>query len=140
MRFDARWDGERCNHYTLATDSAWAPVELGLEGTGEPLGRLDGFADAEDTLVVLTHPLDGYYLRTDRRLGTYSIWHAPLALRHARVRTARFRLFERLGIVAPAAELAPSRVEREAPRCSRARFDCWCTGRVLTCIITISPT
>jgi len=112
MRFDAHWDGERCIRYTLETDSAWAPVELDLEGTDEPMGRLDGFADAEDTLVALTHPLDGYYLRTDRRVGTYSIWHAPLALWHARVRTARFPLFERLGIVAPDQPLHSALVQR----------------------------
>lgn len=99
MRFDVTWDGEVCTRYALMTRSDWAPLELALEGTNEPMERLDGFADAEDTLVVLTHPLDGYFQRTDGRVGTYSIWHAPLVLRRARVTIAKVPLFERLGLV-----------------------------------------
>jgi uncharacterized protein YqjF (DUF2071 family) len=99
MRFDVGWDGERCTHYELTTRSRWGPAELVLEGSDRPMGRLDGFADAEETLVVLTHPLEGFYYRTDGRVGSYSIWHAPLDLAHARVATSRFPVLERLGLV-----------------------------------------
>lgn len=99
-RFATSWEGDRCLSYAVRTESSWAPLELDMEGTDEPMGRLDGFADAEDCLVRLTHPLDGYYWRTDGRVGTYAIWHAPLTLRRATVRMARVPLYERLGLVA----------------------------------------
>ena len=65
------------------------------------MGRLDGFADEEDTTVVLTHPLDGYFWRCDRRVGHYAVWHDRLTLRHARATTLSFPLFERLGLTTP---------------------------------------
>lgn len=99
MKFDTAWAGERCTRYALTTRSAWAPAELELEGTDRAMGRLDGFADEEDTAVVLTHPLDGYFRRTDGQVGTYSVWHDRLTLRHARATRASFPLFERLGLI-----------------------------------------
>lgn len=98
MRFDTAWDGERCARYAMTTRSAWAPASVVLEGTDQPMGRLDGFADEEDTTVVLTHPLDGYFWRSDRRVGHYAVWHDRLTLRHARATTLSFPLFERLGL------------------------------------------
>jgi uncharacterized protein YqjF (DUF2071 family) len=99
MRFDTSWRGHQCERYRFRTVSRWAPAELELTDSGRPMGCLDGFSDAEDALVVLTHPLDGFFYRTDGRVGSYSIWHAPLQLRHADATIARFPLYERLGLV-----------------------------------------
>ena len=81
---------------------------LDLEGTGEPMGRLDGFVDEESTQLVLTHPTVGYLRRrgapsAKRRVVTYSVWHRALRLERARVREARFTLFEALGLIEPEA-------------------------------------
>lgn len=101
MTFDTAWDGERCIRYRLRASGAFGEAELALEGTDTPAGRLDGFADAEETRVVLTHPLDGYFRRSDGALGTYSVWHERLAPRLGSAVEARFAVFERLGLVAP---------------------------------------
>lgn len=101
MRFDTRWSDGHCEYYRLATSGRWGAAELELHSTDEPLGRLDGFVDAEETAVVLTHPLSGYFYRRDGRLGSYAVWHDRLQLHHAVARRARFAVFEQLGLVAP---------------------------------------
>lgn len=97
----ARWSGERCEEYRLACAGGWGAAELELVGgDGAPAGVLDGFADAEDAAVVLTHPADGWLRRPDGRVATLSVWHAPLAMRRAEARFARFSVFEDAGLVA----------------------------------------
>jgi hypothetical protein len=58
-----------------------------------------GFPDTVTGLVVLTHPLTGYYTRRDGRVGSYTVWHEPLTPSGGRVRAARWDLLDRLGIV-----------------------------------------
>jgi hypothetical protein len=99
----ASWTGPRCEHYLLRTTGKWGTAEAELAGTDEPTGVLDGFLDAEETAVVLTHPLAGYYLRRDGCLGTYSVWHERLQLRRGTARQTRFDVFTRLGLVEPGA-------------------------------------
>jgi uncharacterized protein YqjF (DUF2071 family) len=103
IQIETAWDGGRCTRYRLATTAAWGSAAAELEGGDEPTGRLDGFADAEETAVVLTHPLAGYYRRRDGHLGSYSVWHERLDLRRGTVRNARFHVFEDLGLIAPGA-------------------------------------
>ena len=101
MRLEAAWDGERCRDYRLSTRGSWGGADVALDGTDERVGRLDGFADAEETLLVLTHPLDGMYRRRDGGLGGYAVWHERFAPRVGIARTARYDVFERLGLVEP---------------------------------------
>jgi len=89
----------RYTKYRMNTRSHWAPAELELEDLGLPPKNLHGFPDLESALVVLTHPLQGYYYRSDKRLGRYSIWHDKLQLTEGRVITASFPLLEDLGLV-----------------------------------------
>ncbi|MEQ8455002.1 MAG: DUF2071 domain-containing protein [Sandaracinaceae bacterium] len=108
---------------------------LVLEGTGQPMGRLDGFRDEAMTHAVLTNPMVGYLRRrTSGRVVTYAVWHAPLALERAHAEEARFGFFERLGLVAPGARphsvlvqrlthylvFLPPRALDRAPRADRA--------------------
>jgi len=83
----------------MTTDSGWAPAELELTDTGQPPQQLLGFPDVETGLVILTHPLQGYYYRRDGRLGSYSIWHDRLQLTTGSATTAHFPLLEKLGLV-----------------------------------------
>ena len=62
----------------MKTESSWAPAELELEDTGHGPASLEGFADLETGLCVLTHPLKGVFHRRDGRLGGYSVWHERL--------------------------------------------------------------
>jgi uncharacterized protein YqjF (DUF2071 family) len=101
MTFDSAWTGTRCDRYNLTATGAWGDADVALTGTDEPVGRLDGFVDTDDTRVVLTHPLAGYFRRRDNAIGSYSVWHAPIDLRIGSATRARFAVFEELGLVAP---------------------------------------
>jgi uncharacterized protein YqjF (DUF2071 family) len=97
---DARWtDDEHLEALSWQARGEHGEERLRIEGTGEPMGRLDGFADEEETQLVLTHPLIGYLRRRARAVVTYSVWHAPLQLERAHAHEARFELFERLGLI-----------------------------------------
>jgi len=79
--------------------SSWGAAIVELEGSEEPAGRLDGFTDADDAALVLTHPLDGWFRRPDGRLGRYEVWHERLMPRLGIAHRARYAVFERLGLV-----------------------------------------
>ena len=98
MRFEVSWQAPTPT-YALTTQSEWAPMQLRMRGQGQPMGRLDGFLDEEDTAVILTHPLVGYYTRRDGKLGSYQVWHDRLELERAQVEQASAPLFERLGLI-----------------------------------------
>lgn len=102
-----------CREYTMAATSDWGAAQLEMRGSSAPMGRLDGFADEEDTAVVLTHPLVGYFRRRDGALGSYSVWHDRLALHRADVVHARFDVFERLGLFATGTPPHSALIQRE---------------------------
>jgi uncharacterized protein YqjF (DUF2071 family) len=100
---EATWDGTRCSSYRHVCSGARNGVDALFTGTAEMAGRLDGFADADETFAVLTHPLDGFYLRPDGRLGRYSVWHPRLEPTLGVAQRAEYAVFQRLGLVAPGA-------------------------------------
>ncbi len=100
---DAAWDGDLCTAYRHVCRGARNGVDAAFVGAQEVAGRLDGFADAEETFAVLTHPLDGFYRHPDGRLGRYSVWHSRLQPTVATALRARYAVFERLGLVEPGA-------------------------------------
>jgi len=102
IRFDCVFDP--------AAESEWAPLELELEDSGQPVSALAGFPSLESGAVTLTHPLDGMYYRRDGKLGSYSVWHERLALTSGRVVTAKIGLFDRLGLVPFAEQTTPHSV------------------------------
>ena len=85
--------------YAIETESQWAPARLELIHEPSAPPSFPGFPDTETALVVLTHPLTGYYTRRDGRIGTYSVWHQRLTPQAGRVRLAQFGLLDRLGVV-----------------------------------------
>ncbi|MEP6962924.1 MAG: DUF2071 domain-containing protein, partial [Acidobacteriota bacterium] len=107
MDFQCRYDEQlrRYAHYAVRTSSQWAPAELTFDDSGKAPERLIGFSNLEAGLVLLTHPLRGYFFRRDGSLGGYSIWHERVLPTMATPTVARFPVLDRLGLV-PAGELA----------------------------------
>jgi hypothetical protein len=105
--FDCNFDAHRGRYraFRVMTESSWAPAVLELEDLGVPPQALDGFAQLEAGLVLLTHPLRGFFHRRDGALGTYAIWHDRLRPTAGRVVDARYPLFNALGLAA--AEMPP---------------------------------
>jgi len=101
IAIEASWDGDRCESWSFEATGAWGEGSCRMAATGEPLARLDGFADLDETVEVLTHPMVGWYQRRRGAIGRYSVWHEVLGVRPCRVDEARFTVFERLGLVEP---------------------------------------
>lgn len=101
MTFDCRYDeaAARYSTFHVRTQSRWAPAELAIEDSGSPPARLPGVSNLEAGLVLLTHPMRGYFFRQDGALGSYAIWHDRAQATLASVREARYPLLQRLGLV-----------------------------------------
>jgi hypothetical protein len=101
IRFDCHFDSNKQAYrtYRMWTRSDWAPAELEVEDTGAPITMLSGFEDLEQGMVLLTHPLRGFFYRRDGALGSYTIWHDRLVPTYGSCKRARFPLLDRLGLV-----------------------------------------
>lgn len=101
IAFDCAYDEASARYagYRVHTRSRWASGELTLADSGHPPAALAGFDSLESGLVVLTHPLDGYYFRRDGRLGSYRIWHDRMQVTEGRVERARYPLLASLDLV-----------------------------------------
>lgn len=102
MQFDCRYDENlrRYTTYDVTTASPWAPARLALDDSGRPVTELAGFSRLESGMVLLTHPLRGYFFRRDGLLGSYAIWHPRLMPTRGTATVAEYPLLDRLELVA----------------------------------------
>ena len=49
--------------------------------------------------LILTHPVRGFFYRTDGQVGTYTIWHPEAKMTEAVPKKLYFGIFDRLGLV-----------------------------------------
>ena len=120
------------DRYEMYHFSKWATAEIELEDTGERMALIPGFSTLDEQLLILTHPIIGYFYRlpNERRLssskpsgvldvGTYSVWHEEIPLTVGKAKHLYFSLYERLGLL--------SREEMESPHsvliCPRTTFE-----------------
>lgn len=101
IQFETEYDRVRSRYttYRMVARSQWAPAELELEDSGNSPHALSGFPDLESGLVLLTHPMRGYYYRRDGKIGSYTIWHDRLQTTVGRTTRAHFPLLQQLGLV-----------------------------------------
>lgn len=106
----------------VTSAGSWGTGVCDLDATGVPVGRLDGFADADATTEALTVPVVGWFARRPWRpwrrsvrpvhhpssgapaVARFSVWHPATAAEACVVRHARFTVLEGLGLVACDAE------------------------------------
>ncbi len=96
IEIDADWDTVPARWNLAAGDARCEAEELGTPPSG-----IDGFTGEDHWKAVLTHPTVGWYRRRDGGIGSYSIWHPPMRPRHLAASSARFGVFERLGLTTP---------------------------------------
>jgi uncharacterized protein YqjF (DUF2071 family) len=101
MAFDCQYDATaaRYSTFNVKTRSRWAPAQLVLEDSGQPPRQLSGVSNLEAGLVLLTHPMRGYFFRRDGALGSYTIWHDRTTATLGEIREARYPLLQRLELV-----------------------------------------
>jgi Uncharacterized conserved protein (COG2071) len=105
---EATWLDAPGSAYVLHSSGAWGAADLECEGSGEMVGRLDGFSDVHETQTVLTAPLSGFCLRGDAALLEIRVQHPLLQAQIGSARVARFSVFEDLNLYA--ADAAPHSV------------------------------
>ena len=105
----ARYAAGHYRRYRKIVRSEWGPAVWDLEDAGAPLGleAAPGYPDEDAMRLRLTHPVTGWFFRTDGDVGTYSVWHDVLELRVAKPIHLHVELFSRLGLVSEADMLRP---------------------------------
>jgi len=111
---DATWDGDAGRSWRSRAVGEWGGYDVELEGTGVPMGRLDGFGSELEAALVLTHPMVGYYRRLDSATAGYHVWHPPMHPTRGRATRARYDALERLGLVWPDQEPHSVLLERRS--------------------------
>jgi uncharacterized protein DUF2071 len=101
MTFDCQYDAgaRRYSTFIVTTRSTWSPGQLDIRDSGETPTAIAGVANLEAGLVLLTHPLRGYFYRQDRALGSYTIWHTRTMPTQGAVQVASYPLLQKLGLV-----------------------------------------
>ena len=101
MTFDCRYDANAARYSTFAvtTHSDWSPGELAITDSGKAPTEIPGVANFEAGLVLLTHPLRGYFFRHDRALGSYAIWHSRTSPTSGSLQAATYPLLQALDLV-----------------------------------------
>lgn len=59
------------------------------------------FKSSEEARLILTHPVVGYYFRTDNKLGQYQIWHPKMEIKTGQSKNTYFEKFEKIGLLTP---------------------------------------
>ena len=89
----------RYTNYALEIESEWCGGQIEIEDTGQPIELCAGFSSMDEMILVLTHPVQGYYWCRNGRLGGYSVWHKMMQLTQGRAKNIYLSLYERLGIL-----------------------------------------
>jgi uncharacterized protein YqjF (DUF2071 family) len=101
MAFDCSYDesASRYSSFSVSTRSRWAGGHLAIKDSGTAPTELRGFSNLEAGLVLLTHPLRGYFFRRDGALGSYTIWHDRMKPTVGELHEARYPLLQKLELV-----------------------------------------
>jgi hypothetical protein len=101
MNFKCDYDqiARRYAIFDVTTESRWAPARLSVEDTGKPPAQLAGISNLDAGLVLLTHPLRGYFFRQDGSLGSYAIWHDRAQPTVGGIKKANYPILQRLDLV-----------------------------------------
>jgi hypothetical protein len=97
--FYARYTPPGNSPYSLqmATSTGTSLLEITEEETLN--FRWEGFSSAEEAMLVLTHPVKGYFRRQDGITSTYGVWHPRMEIKTGRAGNLYFEKFEEWGLV-----------------------------------------
>ena len=101
MDFACQYDQAAARYliFKVKTRSGWAPAQLAINDSGKPPAQLPGVSSLEAGLVLLTHPLRGYFFRQDGALGSYAVWHDRAQTTVGTIQEARYPLLQELGLI-----------------------------------------
>ena len=95
-------EGEkRYTAFRYRARSTWGEARIDVTDTGVRAALLPGFSSMEEQVLILTHPVDGYFYRLDGTVGTYSVSHDKIEMTVAEPNDLYFALLERLNVLTP---------------------------------------
>ena len=103
-------EGGRYTNYQISFKSKLGDGIVHIKDTDKSLDLLQGFETMDEQILILTHPVLGYYNRLNHGIGTYKIWHPKMNLTHCTVENLYFELFEKLGFLSKDEMLKPHSV------------------------------
>jgi hypothetical protein len=99
FEIDTDYRNNKYQRYQINVTSKWATSRIDLQDSGEPYELGAGFDSMDEMKLILTQPIEGYYYKTNRKLGNYRIWHDELILTKAEPNDLYFQVFEDLGLL-----------------------------------------
>lgn len=87
------------SEYSIDFKSKHGVGEVQLQSTCEKMKIHSGFTSLEEQLLILTHPVTGYYYLKNGQIGSYEIWHPQMELYEGKSQKIYFELFENLGFL-----------------------------------------
>ena len=93
-------DKDNYSEYKMEFKSKLGDGVIDIESTdNNEVKLLEGFKNREEQVLILTHPIVGYYEMSEGKIGTYEIWHPKIDLKEAKANHLYFELFEKLGLL-----------------------------------------
>ena len=109
----------RYDHFQYSIKSEWATAEIDLIDTGNPMQLNGAFRSLDEQILILTHPIAGYFKHQDGNTATYSVWHDEIPFTIGMSKNLYFSLYEKLGLL--------TRAEMQSPHlvliCPKVTFD-----------------
>jgi hypothetical protein len=85
--------------YRYTINSKWCNARVDLGDTSVPASLVEGFKSSDEMKLILTHPVDGYFYRSDHQVGKYSVWHKEIQFTIGQAKDLYFSLYEDLGLL-----------------------------------------
>jgi len=97
--FDYKLNDDCYSNYHLDFISNAGNGKIHVKSNNEDMKLHAGFNSLDEQLLILTHPIIGYYYRRDGRVGSYEIWHPEMRLHEGSAVDIKLDLFYDLGLV-----------------------------------------
>lgn len=79
--------------------SIFGNFEIEIEDSGVPIELKAGFENLAEMKLILTHPIQGFFYRNDKKLGGYSIWHDEIFLSLGKAKNLYFEFLESMQLL-----------------------------------------
>lgn len=93
------YEDSRYEKYKIEVKSKMASSRIDLIDKGEEFTLAPGFSSMEEMKLIMTQPLEGCYLKRNKNIGSYRIWHGELKMKIANAKDLYFQLFEDLKLL-----------------------------------------
>lgn len=97
--FYARYTTVLNSPYSLQMDTKKCTTQLNITEDETPDPKWEGFSSPEEAMLVLTHPVKGYFTRRDGKISTYGVWHPRMDIKTGRAGKIYFKKFEDWGLL-----------------------------------------